>query len=73
MSPPHESATSSGCGATKTWVMAGRVYRAAPAGRRSSAREAFGADERDEDAVAVGLLEPVVAVAGDDRQELPIV
>ena len=27
MSPPHESATSSGWGATKTWVMAGRVYR----------------------------------------------
>ena len=36
MRPPHESATSSGCGATKTWVMAGRVYRAArPAGRRA--------------------------------------
>src|SRR6476620_1522049 len=64
MSPPHESATSSGCGATKTWVMAGRVYRAAPAGRGSSAFETFRTDERDEDAVAVGLLEPVVAGGG---------
>src|SRR6476661_6665764 len=35
MSPPHESATSSGCGATKTWVMAGRVYRAPPGLRGS--------------------------------------
>src|SRR5690349_3315951 len=26
--PPHESATSSGCGAMKTWVTAPRVYRA---------------------------------------------
>ena len=34
MRPPHESATSSGCGATKTWVMAGRVYRASRAGSR---------------------------------------
>ena len=36
MRPPHESATSSGCGATKTWVMAGRVYRAATGGSRPS-------------------------------------
>ncbi len=35
MSPPHERATSSGCGATKTWVMAGRVYRAPPGLRGS--------------------------------------
>ena len=30
ISPPQERATSSGWGATNTWVMAGRVYRANP-------------------------------------------
>ena len=39
--PPQERATSSGWGATKTWVMAGRVYRARPArSRHRSARPA---------------------------------
>src|SRR6478735_2609586 len=42
MRPPQERATSSGCGATKTWVMAGRVYRAAAAGRRSGGHHAVG-------------------------------
>jgi hypothetical protein len=34
--PPQERATSSGCGATKMWVMAGRVYRAGPAARAAA-------------------------------------
>ena len=58
MRPPQERATSSGCGATKTWVMAGRVYRAAT-GRPSLQAvgqpvAAAGADERHEHAGAVG-------------------
>ena len=36
--PPHESATSSGWGATKTWVMAGRVYRARTGARSGVAQ-----------------------------------
>ena len=69
--PPHESATSSGCGATKTWVMAGRVYRAATGravtlagpGHRAAAR----ADERDEHAGAVGHVGPLVRRGGSPR------
>ena len=44
--------------------------------RRSAGRgqpvEPARADERDEDAVAVGLLEPFVAVPGDDGQQLAV-
>src|SRR4029079_3746338 len=67
--PPHESATSSGWGATKTWVMAGRVYRAGWS-RRVTGREPAGPDERHEDAAAVGRLGPVVAVAVDEHEDL---
>ncbi len=38
MRPPQDRATSSGCGATKTWVMAGRVYRAARRSLRAASR-----------------------------------
>src|ERR1700693_1410486 len=72
MSPPHESATSSGCGATKTWVMAGRVYRAAPSGRPPSGLEAPGADQRHEDAIAIRALGPFIAMARHDGQQLAI-
>src|SRR6185436_20308629 len=70
--PPHESATSSGCGAMKTWVTAPRVYRAPFCRRRASRLEAARTDQRDEDAVAVRALEPVVAVALHDRQQLSL-
>src|SRR6478752_4502671 len=74
--PPHESATSSGCGATKTWVMAGRVYRGRPgvrdAGGPRSPRVAAGADERDEDAGAIGHVGPLVPVPGHHGQHLAL-
>ena len=70
MRPPHERATSSGWGATKTWVMAGRVYRA----RRAAGQlwEPAGTDQRDEDARAVRRLAPLVAVANDEGEDLQI-
>src|SRR5688572_22845214 len=67
MRPPHERATSSGRGATKTCVMAGRVYPAAP-----SVREPPRPDERHEDTGAVARLDPFVAVAERPGQHLPI-
>ena len=74
--PPHESATSSGCGATKTWVMAGRVYRGRPGGRDAGGpghrRVAAGADERDEHAGAIGHVGPLVPVAGHHGQHLAV-
>ena len=43
MRPPHESATSSGCGATKTWVMAGPSIPSRAAGSSlSSGRSGIG-------------------------------
>src|SRR4051812_9598048 len=62
ISPPQESATSSGCGATKTWVMAGRVYRRPlPATLRL---EPLLADQRHEHHRAVIGLGPRVADTG---------
>src|SRR5262245_25178783 len=74
MRPPQERATSSGCGATKTWVMAGRVYRAVPAARapRASRREAARADERHEDARPVRRLVPVIPAPRDEGQDLEV-
>src|SRR5436190_5267788 len=72
ISPPHDSATSSGCGATKTCVMPRRVYRAVSANRRSVVLEPAGTDERHEHACAVGLLEPLVAVSRHDHQLLMV-
>ena len=76
--PPQERATSSGWGATKTWVMAGRVYRAHSPARRSEERvealvgEAARPDERHEDAGAVGRLDPVVPMPDREGQDLPV-
>src|SRR6188474_1319562 len=68
MSPPQESAASSGCGATNTWVMAGRVYQAAPC--RRLAREPLRADQGHEHARSVVPLGPLVAVPRDEQQVL---
>src|SRR6476661_7438236 len=72
ISPPQESAASSGWGATKTWVMAGRVYQAAPPRRPALAREALRPDERDEHARAVVRLEPLVAMPPHQEQVLAV-
>src|SRR4051812_24543627 len=69
MRPPHESATSSGWGATKTWVMAGRVYRARWS-RRVTLGEATGPDQRHEHARPVGRLRPIVPMPLDEHQDL---
>src|SRR5262245_51516495 len=72
ISPPQESAASSGCGATKTWVMAGRVYQAARRPRATrSARKSLCADQRHEHARPVVPLDPVVAAARHEQQVLP--
>src|SRR6478752_1289924 len=71
ISPPQERATSSGWGATKTWVMAGRVYRSNLAPRRSP-RPASLADERHERDRAVVPLGPLVAVPDDHEQVLAV-
>ena len=72
--PPHERATSSGWGATKTWVMAGRVYRPGPrlAAVPRSAAEALGTDERHEDAGPFRSLDPLVAVPRHHGEDLAI-
>src|SRR6476646_10298793 len=70
ISPPQESATSSGCGATNTWVMARRVYRRPPVESVRCARPAGCADERDEHARPVRAFEPLVAVPLHDDQAL---
>src|ERR671927_236703 len=61
MRPPQERATSSGCGATKTWVMAGRVYRALPA--RDSEPAAPGGPASDDE----GQRLVVARTDGDDE------
>src|SRR5688572_22825811 len=63
ISPPHERATSSGCGATKTWVMGGEYTGGSGAPARL-------AEQRDEDAGAVRALDPLVAVPRDHEQLL---
>src|SRR5436190_1446208 len=65
ISPPQESATSSGCGATKTCVMA-------PESSSRSRREAALADQRHERDGAVVAFDPVVAVARHDQEVLPV-
>src|SRR5215218_909102 len=63
MSPPHESATASGWGAMKTWVMAAGVYgRVRASGVRSRVPPGL-ADERHEHARAVRPLAPLGPVA----------
>src|SRR5688500_3968150 len=70
MSPPQDRAASSGWGATKTWVMAGRVYRAGRSLRAGSIVPAGLADERHEDDGPVVALDPLVASAHDEDQLL---
>src|SRR3954447_3447766 len=84
MRPPQGSATSSGWGATKTWVMAGRVYREPGHARRegpgSAGRwlgpiarprlEAAEPDEWHEHAGAIGPPGPLRTATFDHGQEL---
>src|SRR5688500_11345381 len=70
MSPPQDRAASSGWGATKTWVMAGRVYRAGRSLRAGSIVPAGLAHERHEHHRPVVSLDPLVASAHDEDQLL---
>src|SRR4051812_38197742 len=63
MRPPHERAASSGCGATMTWVMASEYSR-------RLLPPALLADQRDEGAGAVVVLEVARPAALDHEQVL---
>src|SRR6187401_3579082 len=83
MRPPQERATSSGCGATKTWVMAAPSISTGTGPDSEPATPALispptflgepaRADQWDEHDGTVGRLSPVIAVADDERQHLVI-
>src|ERR1043166_2690037 len=65
MSPPHDRATSSGCGATNTWVTVGE-YTDATRGQSEPAL----ANQGHEDDGAVRPLVPSDAVSDADEQLL---
>src|SRR5262245_24427641 len=77
ISPPQDSAASSGCGAMKTSVIAaedsiGRPGSGRHQGPRRSPWIAVSADQRDEDARVEGALLGGVPDAPDDRQDLAL-
>src|SRR5437773_3786492 len=66
ISPPQESATSSGCGATKTWAMAGRVYRRS-VGQRPGAPALVAEGRSPQSSRRSGVV--VETLAADQRDE----